>query len=71
MVLSVEVKSKEQVDPLLMEMVLGKINESFSQWGMVRYQGRLYVPDVDYLRNWILEKAHGSRYFIHLRATKM
>ena len=50
--LVVKVKSKKNLDPLLMELkksVLGKINESFSQGGgmvFCRYQGRLYVPDV-------------------------
>ena len=46
----------------LKESVLGKLNESFSlRWdGVLRYQGRLCVPNVDDLRNRILEKAHGS-----------
>ena len=36
--LVVEVKSKQYLDPLLFELnesVLGKLNESFSKWGMV------------------------------------
>ena len=37
----------------------------------MRYQGRLCVPNVDDLRNQILEEAHGSRYFIHSGFTKM
>ena len=41
----VVVKSKKQLDPLLIDLkesVIGKMNESFSQGGMVffRYQGR-------------------------------
>ena len=38
---------------------------------MLRYQGRLCVPDVDGLRDQILEEAHGSRYSIHPGSTKM
>ena len=38
--------------------------------GVLRYQGRLCVPYVDGLRNWILEEAHGSRYSIHPGLTK-
>ena len=37
----------------------------------MRYQGRLCVPNVDGLRNWILEEDHGSRYSIHPGSTKM
>ena len=33
------------------------------------YQGRLCVPNFDYLRNGILEKTHGSHYSIHLGST--
>ncbi|WMV13559.1 hypothetical protein MTR67_006944, partial [Solanum verrucosum] len=39
--------------------------------GVLRHQGRLCVLDVDGLRETILEEANGSRYSIHLRATKM
>lgn len=38
---------------------------------MLRYPGRLCVPDVDNLRERILEEAHGSRYSIHPWSTKM
>ena len=38
---------------------------------MLRYQGRLCIPDVDGLKNQILEKEHGSRYTIHPGLTKM
>ena len=73
--LVVEVKSKKHlVQPLieLKESVLGKLNETFSLGGgdgFLRYQGRFCVPNVDCLRNWILEEAHGSRYSIHLVLT--
>ncbi|WMV50693.1 hypothetical protein MTR67_044078 [Solanum verrucosum] len=39
--------------------------------GMLRYQGRLCVPNVGELRQHILVEAHNSRYFIHPGATKM
>ena len=50
--LVVEVKSKQHLDPLLMELkesILGKLSESFSQrgYGILRYQGRLCVPNVN------------------------
>ena len=38
---------------------------------MLKYQGRLCVPNVDGLRNQILEEANGSRYSIHPGSTKM
>ena len=38
---------------------------------MLRYRGRLCVPDVDELRDRILEEAHGSHYLIHPGSTKM
>ena len=51
----------------LNESVFGKLNESFSLgWdGVLRYQERLCVPNIDGLRNHIFEEAHGSRYSIH------
>ena len=38
---------------------------------MLRYQGRLCVPDVDGLRDRIFEEAHGPRYSIHPGSTKI
>ncbi|WMV46373.1 hypothetical protein MTR67_039758, partial [Solanum verrucosum] len=72
----VDVKSKQYLDPILIvskESVLGKSVKTFSQGedGVLRYQGRLCGPDVDGLREKILEEAHGSRYYIHPGATKM
>ena len=51
----VEVKSKQHLDPLFMELkesVLNKSIKTFSQGehGVLRHQGRLCVPDVDGLR---------------------
>ncbi|WMV37616.1 hypothetical protein MTR67_031001, partial [Solanum verrucosum] len=72
----VYVKTKEHLDPILMELqesVLGKSVEAFSQGGdgVLRYKARLCVPYVDSLREKILEEAHVSQYSIHTRATKM
>ena len=39
--------------------------------GVVRCKNRLCVPDVDYLRNRVLEEAHGSRYSFNPGSTKM
>ena len=39
--------------------------------GVLRYQGRLCVPDVEHLRKQIVEEAHGSRYSIYPGASKM
>ena len=68
-------KSKQPLDPLLMEFkeyVRGKVNESFSQRGMVFLGIKVdCVPNVDDLRNRFLKKAHGARFSIHLCATKM
>ncbi|KAH0655603.1 hypothetical protein KY285_030485 [Solanum tuberosum] len=71
-----DVKVKQALDPILVELkesVLKKSVEAFSQGGdgVLRYQGRLCVPDVDGFREQILEKAHGSWYSIHPGDTKM
>ncbi|XP_069148206.1 uncharacterized protein [Solanum lycopersicum] len=72
----VDVKSKKHLDPILMELkdsVLSKLNESFSLRGVgvLRYQGRLCVPNINNLRPNIIAEAHGSRYFTHPVSTKM
>ena len=74
--LVVEVKQGQQLDPVLMELkdsVLLKMNDSFALGddGILRYQDRLCVPDVDDLRTRIVEEAHGSKYSIHLGSTKI
>ena len=74
--LVVEVKEKQESDPILLELK-GAINnkrvEVFFQGenGVIFYQGRLCVPDVGELRQHILAEAHNSRYSIHPGATKM
>ncbi|KAH0709559.1 hypothetical protein KY284_010986 [Solanum tuberosum] len=74
--LVVEVKEKQDSDPILLELKDAVHNlrvEAFSQGGdgVLRYQGRLCVPDVGELRHHILKEAHNSRYSIHPTATKM
>ena len=39
--------------------------------GVLRMQGRICVPNVDGLRELILEEAHSSRYSIHPGTAKM
>ena len=39
--------------------------------GILRYRGRLYVPQKDGLRREILEEAHRTRYTVHPGSTKM
>ena len=50
-----------------------KNNESFSQGkdGVIRYQERLCVSDVDGLSDQNYDEAPGSRYFIYTGSTKM
>ena len=72
----VEVKEKQESDPILLELK-GAVNnqrvEVLSQGGdgVLRYQGRLCVPDVGELRQHILAEAHKSRHSIHPGSTKM
>ena len=57
----------------LKESILGRFNESLSLGGdgVLRFQGRLCILNVDGLRDRILEEAHGSLYSIHTGATMM
>ncbi|XP_070050613.1 uncharacterized protein [Nicotiana tomentosiformis] len=53
-------------------LLLGGVKEvTISDDGVLRLQGRVCVPNVDGLREKILEEAHSSRYSIHPGATKM
>ena len=51
----------------------GEIGEDFSitHDGVLTLSGRFCVPDVDDLRNLIMEEAHCSIYAMHLGSTKM
>ncbi|WMV13806.1 hypothetical protein MTR67_007191 [Solanum verrucosum] len=75
-VILVEVKGKQDNDPLLIQLkgvVYQQRVEVFSQEGdrVLCYQGRLCVPNVGELRQHILVETHKSRYSIHPGATKM
>ena len=52
---------------------LSKLNESFSlgEDGVLRYQGRLCVPNIGGLTPNIIVKSHAYKYSIHLGSTKM
>lgn len=39
--------------------------------GILRYQGRIHVPDIDGLRERIMVESHESRYAIHPYSIKM
>ena len=63
--LVVEVKEKQDNDPILLELkgaVNNEIVKVFSQGedGVFSYQGRLCVPDVGELQKHILTEAHKS-----------
>ncbi|XP_070025182.1 uncharacterized protein [Nicotiana sylvestris] len=72
-----DVKEKKYNDPLLAQLKEGihkykTIAFSFGiDDGTLQCQGHLYVPDIDSLRERIVEKAHTSRYFVHPSSTKM
>ena len=74
--LVVEVKEKQDSDPIFLELKGAFHNqrmEVFSQGGdgVLFCHGRLCVPDVGELRQHILAEAHNSRYSIHPGATMM
>ncbi|XP_070006763.1 uncharacterized protein [Nicotiana sylvestris] len=71
-----QIKARQFDDPhlaVLRETVLqGNAKEvSISEDGALRLQGRLCVPNIDGLRERILEEAYILRYSIHPSATKM
>ena len=74
--LVVEVKKGQHHDLVFIELknsVLLKMNESFALGGdgILRYQDRLCVPDVDDLRTKNVSKAYGCKYLIYPGSTKM
>ena len=69
-------KEKKDMDPSLVDLkksVESKVIEAFSKGGdgVLRYQWRLCIPNVDVLRELILQEAHSSEYTIHPGSTKM
>ncbi|XP_070049305.1 uncharacterized protein [Nicotiana tomentosiformis] len=75
--LVVEVKENQYDDPLLLQLKEGihkhkTIDFSLGTYdGTLSYQGQLFVPNVDGLRERIMIKAHNSRYSMHPRFMKM
>ena len=57
----------------LKDSMLIKMNESFALGGdgILRYQERLCVQDVDDFQTRIVAEAHGYRYSIHPGSSKM
>jgi len=71
-----DVKAKKDIYTVLVDLkksVSEKSIEAFSQGGdgVLQYQGRLCIPNVDELRNQILIEYHSSWYSIHPIATMM
>ncbi|KAF3668716.1 putative LRR receptor-like serine/threonine-protein kinase MRH1-like [Capsicum annuum] len=71
-----EVKEKQVEDPILIQIKKDVGQQKVLSFkiggdGVLRYQGRLCVPDVDGLRKRILDEAHTSRYVVHPGSTKM
>ena len=69
-------KEKQDQDPVLLqlkEVVHKQKVMVFSKGGdgVLRYQDRLCVPNVDNVRERIMAEAHSSRYSIHPGSTKM
>ena len=69
-------KEKQYLDASLVRLkksVKDQKVEVFSQGGdsVLRLQGRLCVPNVNDLRQGIMDEAHGVQYSIHPGATKM
>lgn len=61
----VDVNFKQHLDLLLMELnesILNNNNESFShvEDGVLRYKVKLCLPEVDSIREKIMDEAHGS-----------
>jgi len=74
--LCVEVKEKWAGDPILIQIKSDVGQQKVTSFeigvdGILRYQGRLCVLDVEGLRQRILDKAHTSRYIVHPGSTKM
>ncbi|KAF3643286.1 hypothetical protein FXO38_20699 [Capsicum annuum] len=74
--LCAEVKEKQVEDPILEQIKKDVVQQKVMSFeiggdGILRFQGRLCVPNVDGLWERILNKAHTSRYVIHPGSTKM
>ena len=72
-----QIRGKQMQDEKLVKedqkIMNGEIGENFNitQDGVLTMRGTAYVPDVDNLRELIMEEAHCSAYTMHLGSTKM
>ncbi|MCI39850.1 hypothetical protein A2U01_0061082, partial [Trifolium medium] len=71
-----EIRKYQKTDKKLMEKLVlinaGKeVDFKIDENGVIKYQGRVCVPDVPELRKMILEEGHRSRLSIHPGVTKM
>lgn len=74
--LVVEMKEKQEKDLVLLQLeedVHKRKVLAFAKGGdrVLRYKGRLCVPNVDDIRERIMAEAYHSRYSIHLGSTKI
>ena len=70
------IKAAQSRDPILVELEENVRSGKFTDFtlddkGTLWISGRLCVPDVDNLREEILEEAHFAAYSVHPGATKM
>ena len=71
-----KVKEKQDQDPILLELKANFQKQKVLSCeqggdGVLRYQGKFYVPIVDGLQERIIKEAHSSIYSIHPGSTKM
>ena len=51
--------------------MIGKTDIALDEEGIIRFQHRVYVPDVAEVRKEVLEETHKSKFSIHLGNNKM
>src|SRR5262249_47501986 len=70
-----EIKANQDKDPSLVrlkdEVQTGQAPRFHVVKGVLRHGNRLYIPNIDELRQKIMQKAHYAPYSVHPRATKM
>lgn len=74
--LGIELKKKQMSDPILIKMEedVGRkkvMAFEIGVYGILRYQRRLCVPNIDGLQCRIFVEAYGSRYMVHPGSIKM
>jgi hypothetical protein len=71
-----EIRKGQMADAKIKEIKtligLGKVLDfTEDDQGTVWFKKRIYIPNIDHLRELILKEAHDSAYSIHLGSTKM